>query len=101
MLRWLPSCSQTTRLSSSFLELELARQYRDAAPATLAQLHQNCEKVGAELAATEDQLRSASNVSALRRAGTHCKSDPAYHESSIIRRSYKPLRPYRYRVYLF
>ena len=53
----------------SFLEEELARRYRDAAPATLALLQQRCEAVAAELMAAEAQLQAAGDVTSLRRAG--------------------------------
>lgn len=52
-----------------FLEDELARRYRDAAPATLALLQGRCESVTAELLAIDSQLKSVRDVSSLRRAG--------------------------------
>ena len=52
-----------------YLEEELQRRYRDAAPSTLTVLQQRCELVAAELAAAEQNLANASDVPALRRAG--------------------------------
>ena len=52
-----------------WLEEELARRYRDAAPATLALLQERCEGVAAELVAAEARLQAAEDVTSLRRAG--------------------------------
>ena len=52
-----------------WLEEELARRYRDAAPATLALLQERCEGVAAELVAAESRLQAAEDVTSLRRAG--------------------------------
>ncbi|KXZ53084.1 hypothetical protein GPECTOR_8g76 [Gonium pectorale] len=51
-----------------FLEEELSRRYREAAPATLALLQERCDAVSAELAASEIRLKAAEDVGALRRA---------------------------------
>lgn len=53
----------------SFLEEELARRYRDAAPATLALLQERCEAVARELIAADRRLQEAGDVASLRRAG--------------------------------
>ena len=53
-----------------WLEEELARRYRDAAPATLALLQERCEGVAAELVAAESRLQAAEDVASLRKAGT-------------------------------
>lgn len=53
-----------------FLEEELARRYRDAAPATLALLQTRCEGITEELFSVDKQLKSSQDVAALRRAGT-------------------------------
>ena len=53
----------------SFLEEELARRYRDAAPSTLALLQGRCESVTQELMTIDSQLKSVSDVASLRRAG--------------------------------
>jgi hypothetical protein len=56
-------------LSDRFLEEELARRYREAAPATLALLQERCEAVAKELIALEARIQSCSDVASLRRAG--------------------------------
>lgn len=55
-----------------WLEEELARRYRDAAPATLALLQERCEGAAAELVAAESRLQAAEDVASLRRAGNNC-----------------------------
>lgn len=55
-----------------WLEEELARRYRDAAPATLALLQERCEGAAAELVAAESRLQAAEDVTSLRRAGNKC-----------------------------
>lgn len=52
-----------------FLEEELARRYREAAPATLALLQERCEAVAKELILLESRIQACSDVGALRRAG--------------------------------
>lgn len=52
-----------------FLEEELSRRYREAAPATLAVLQERCDAVSSELAAADVRLRAAADVGSLRRAG--------------------------------
>lgn len=52
-----------------FLEEELARRYREAAPATLALLQERCEAVAKELLALEARIQACSDVASLRRAG--------------------------------
>lgn len=56
----------------SYLEEELARRYRESAPATLSLLQERCEAVASELVAAETALSAAEDVAALRRcAMTH------------------------------
>ena len=52
-----------------FLEEELARKYKEAAPATLAVLQLRCEQAAADLAEAARQLEAAQDVAALRQAG--------------------------------
>jgi hypothetical protein len=52
-----------------FLEDELARRYREAAPATLALLQERCEALAKELLAADSRLQACKDVAALRRAG--------------------------------
>ena len=61
-----------------FLEEELARRYRDAAPATLALLQGRCEAITEELFRVDAQLKAVLDVASLRRAGrltSHCEAD--------------------------
>ncbi|PRW39278.1 dynamin-related GTPase isoform A [Chlorella sorokiniana] len=51
-----------------FLEEELARRYRDAAPATLALLQERCESVARELLAADRKLQEAGDVVSLRKS---------------------------------
>ncbi|KAI3431622.1 hypothetical protein D9Q98_004671 [Chlorella vulgaris] len=51
-----------------FLEEELARRYRDAAPATLALLQERCESVARELVGADKKMEEAGDVVSLRRA---------------------------------
>ncbi len=55
--------------NDSFLEGELARRYRDAAPATLALLAERCGGARAELAAAQTHLHALTDVPTLRRDG--------------------------------
>jgi hypothetical protein len=52
-----------------FLEEELARRYRDAAPVTLSILQDRCKAVMLDLAEAEAQLLSMKDVSSLRESG--------------------------------
>lgn len=52
-----------------FLEDELARRYRDAAPGTLALLQERCEALAKELVAVDGRLQACMDVAALRKAG--------------------------------
>ena len=54
---------------SRFLEEELARKYKEAAPATLAVLQLRCEEAAGDLAEATRQLEAAQDVAALRQAG--------------------------------
>jgi hypothetical protein len=56
-------------LLQRFLEDELARRYRDAAPATLGVLQMKCDAIQEELKAAEGKLKEAEDVASLRRAG--------------------------------
>lgn len=51
----------------SYLEAELQKRYREAAPATLALLEQRCNEVNMELAHIDTKLRATSDVTHLRR----------------------------------
>ncbi|KAG6480835.1 dynamin-related protein 5A-like [Zingiber officinale] len=49
-----------------FLETELQNRYKEAAPATLAQLEQRCNEVSIELVRIESKLQATSDVTQLR-----------------------------------
>ncbi|KAG0492982.1 hypothetical protein HPP92_006380 [Vanilla planifolia] len=51
-----------------FLEAELQKRYKEAAPATLALLEQRCSEVSAELGRVESKLQATSDVAHLRRS---------------------------------
>ena len=53
-----------------YLEEELAKKYRDAAPATLALLQDRCAKLSAELALAESKLHAMQDITSLRTAGS-------------------------------
>lgn len=69
LLHSVQPCTATCTALSRFLEEELARRYRDAAPATLALLQERCELVAKELMAAGRKLEEAGDVVSLRRAG--------------------------------
>lgn len=58
-----------TGVDSRFLEEELARKYKEAAPATLAILQQRCDDVGASVNAIAARLNAVQDVASLRKAG--------------------------------
>jgi hypothetical protein len=62
-------CGHVAATCRRFLEDELARRYRDAAPATLAMLQERCEALAKELLAVDGRLQACMDVAALRRAG--------------------------------
>ena len=51
-----------------FLESELQKRYKEAAPATLALLEQRCCEVASELAKVESMIQATSDVALLRRS---------------------------------
>lgn len=58
------------KVHGRFLEEELARRYRDAAPATLALLQERSNSLAAELAQSETKLHDMQDTASLRRLGT-------------------------------
>lgn len=66
-----------------FLEGELARRYRDAAPATLALLAERCEGARAELAAAQAHLLALTDVPTLRRDGACCPTPPGLNPPAL------------------
>ena len=65
----LPTCSFTVRVACRFLEDELARRYREAAPHVLAVLQDRVEAASRELLKSDSELRAAEDVSAVRATG--------------------------------
>jgi len=51
-----------------YLESELQKRYKEAAPATLALLEQRCSEVSMELTRLDSKLQATSDVSQLRRS---------------------------------
>ncbi|EFJ18064.1 hypothetical protein SELMODRAFT_113285 [Selaginella moellendorffii] len=52
----------------NYLEAELQRRYREAAPATLALLERRCNEVAAELATADAKLSTAGDIASLRKS---------------------------------
>ncbi|KAG2439371.1 hypothetical protein HXX76_004729 [Chlamydomonas incerta] len=73
-----------------FLEEELSRRYREAAPATLALLQERCDAVSSELMAAEIRLKSAEDVGALRRAAMRYADTVARQVVSLLQGSAEP-----------
>ena len=72
------------RCQRRFLEEELARRYRDAAPATLALLQERCEAMAKELIAADGKLQEAGDVVSLRRAGACVHSGSALLLAAVL-----------------
>ncbi|KAG2498836.1 hypothetical protein HYH03_003029 [Edaphochlamys debaryana] len=73
-----------------FLEEELSRRYREAAPATLALLQERCDAVSAELMAAEIRLKAAEDVGALRRAAMKYADTVARQVAVLLQGSAEP-----------
>ena len=72
-IRALQKCLMVRR----YLEEELAKKYRDAAPATLALLQDRCSQLSAELALAESKLHAMQDVTSLRTAGAQIQHTPS------------------------
>ncbi len=59
-------------LPCRFLEEELARRYREAAPHTLAVLQERCELASRELIKADSELRAVEDVASVRATGAWC-----------------------------
>lgn len=79
-----------TQKHTRFLEEELARRYRDAAPSTLAVLQERCEGAAAELVAAEGRLRAASDVTSLRHAAMQHVFDVSGAVGSLLSGAVEP-----------
>ena len=71
----------------SYLEEELARRYRDAAPATLALLQDRCDALAGELAQAQARVAAIQDVAALRGEGARMCNHvrPLQHAAGRIR----------------
>ena len=68
---------QRSLMVRRYLEEELAKKYRDAAPATLALLQDRCSQLSAELALAESKLHAMQDVTSLRTAGAQIQHTPS------------------------
>ncbi|KAK9808620.1 hypothetical protein WJX72_000661 [[Myrmecia] bisecta] len=73
-----------------YLEDELARRYRDAAPATLSLLQERCEAVAGELVAADAQLQAATDVASLRRAASQHVFAVSTHIAALLQGATDP-----------
>ncbi|GFZ07525.1 dynamin related protein 5A [Actinidia rufa] len=67
-----------------YLESELQKQYKGAAPATLALLEQRCNEVTAELARMESKIQATSDVAHLRRSAMLHAASICNHVGALI-----------------
>ncbi|WCJ32178.1 Dynamin related protein 5A [Euphorbia peplus] len=67
-----------------FLESELQKRYREAAPATLALLEQRCSEVTTELASMDSKIQATSDVSHLRRSAMLHTASICNHVGALI-----------------
>ncbi|KAK8969986.1 Dynamin-related protein 5A [Platanthera guangdongensis] len=67
-----------------FLECELQKRYKDAAPATLALLEQRCGEISEELGRIEHKLQATSDVSHLRKSAMLHAASICTHVGSLI-----------------
>ncbi|CAI0381978.1 unnamed protein product [Linum tenue] len=67
-----------------FLESELQKRYKDAAPATLALLEQRCSEVGIELARMDSKIEATSDVAHLRRSAMLYAASLSNHLRALI-----------------
>uniref|UniRef100_A0A2N9F5P2 Dynamin-type G domain-containing protein n=1 Tax=Fagus sylvatica TaxID=28930 RepID=A0A2N9F5P2_FAGSY len=67
-----------------YLESELHKRYKDAAPATLALLEQRCCEVTAELANMESKIQATSDIAHLRRSAMLYAASISNHVGALI-----------------
>lgn len=75
-----------------YLQSELDKRYKEAAPATLALLEQRCREVSMDLARLDSKLEAAKDVSQLRKSAvlladsmcTHLVYNPTYLNSLLV-----------------
>ncbi|KAJ4841903.1 Dynamin- protein 5A [Turnera subulata] len=68
----------------NYLEAELQKRYKEAAPATLALLEHRCSELTAELAKMDSEIRATSDVAHLRRAAMLNAASICSHVGSLI-----------------
>ncbi|RAL45472.1 hypothetical protein DM860_014861 [Cuscuta australis] len=73
-----------------YLETELQKRYKDAAPATLALLEQRCSEVTAELAKMNSKIQATSDVSHLRRSALLHAAALCNHVGALIEGAVDP-----------
>ncbi|XP_020265366.1 dynamin-related protein 5A [Asparagus officinalis] len=73
-----------------YLESELQKRYKEAAPATLALLDQRCGEVSSELARMESKIQATSDVSHLRRSAILYTASICSHVEALIDGSADP-----------
>ncbi|KAL4278433.1 hypothetical protein GQ457_03G024090 [Hibiscus cannabinus] len=67
-----------------FLESELQKRYKEAAPATLALLEQRCSEVNIELARLDSKIQATSDVSHLRKSAMMHAASISNHVGALI-----------------
>ncbi|KAF8751436.1 hypothetical protein HU200_012112 [Digitaria exilis] len=67
-----------------YLESELQKRYKEAAPATLALLDQRCSEVSIELARLDSKLQATSGVSQLRRSAMQHAASICTHLRALL-----------------
>ncbi|XP_057968663.1 dynamin-related protein 5A [Malania oleifera] len=67
-----------------YLESELQKRYKEAAPATLALLEQRCSEVTNELVRTDSKIQATSDVSHLRRSSMLHAASISKHVGALI-----------------
>ncbi|KAJ7561344.1 hypothetical protein O6H91_03G024700 [Diphasiastrum complanatum] len=73
-----------------YLEIELQRRYREAAPSTLALLERRCEEVASELASADAKLVAAADVVSLRRAAMSHAAAISKHVGALLHGAAEP-----------
>ncbi|XP_062168389.1 dynamin-related protein 5A-like isoform X2 [Alnus glutinosa] len=67
-----------------FLESELQKRYKEAAPATLALLEQRCSEVMADLARMDSKIQATSDIAHLRRSAMLYAASISNHVGALI-----------------
>ncbi|KAF2314342.1 hypothetical protein GH714_025517 [Hevea brasiliensis] len=67
-----------------YLESELQKRYKEAAPATLALLEQRCSEVTSELAKMDSKILATSDVAQLRRSAMLCTASICSNVGALI-----------------